>query len=400
MAQNDAPIKGNDRGGTTVPPPSGGADPLPPAGPSVRYPTPVRARVEKPITASLAILAILGVVGLLYYASSVFITVISSILIAIALDPLVKVLNRRARLPRQIASVIVVLVAISALYGLFSFAYGRVEGFVDELPDLMEQIRTAPLVARITEKVEVVTRTVEEAGNRFSQPAPAPKGKTAQPVVVQDGGSWSAAIFRGLGSLTAVAFSLSFIPFLVYFILAEKEPLTARTRELFLPEQRDMVAFILKDIERMMRRFLLGNAIIAAILSVASSVVFLLAGLPDPILLGVLSGTTSIIPYLGLVLAILPPAFAGLVTFESGIPFVAVLASVAALHLVAANFLTPKLVGGGVRLNAVCATLAILFFGWLWGGMGLLLSIPIAAVLKCVLDNIESTRPLGRWMGE
>jgi predicted PurR-regulated permease PerM len=73
---------------------------------------------------------------------------------------------------------------------------------------------------------------------------------------------------------------------------------------------------------------------------------------------------------------------------------------VTVLHLVAANYLTPKLVGGGVRLNATASTVALLFFGWLWGGMGLLLGIPILAVLKCIFDNVPSTRRIGMFLGE
>jgi len=67
---------------------------------------------------------------------------------------------------------------------------------------------------------------------------------------------------------------------------------------------------------------------------------------------------------------------------------------------VAANYLTPKFVGRGVRLNATASTMALLFFGWLWGGMGLVLGIPILAVLKCIFDNVPSTRRIGMFLGE
>ena len=55
--------------------------------------------------------------------------------------------------------------------------------------------------------------------------------------------------------------------------------------------------------------------------------------------------------------------------------------------------------GGGVRLNATASTVALLFFGWLWGGMGLVLGIPILAVLKCIFDNVPSTRRIGMFSG-
>jgi len=75
-------------------------------------------------------------------------------------------------------------------------------------------------------------------------------------------------------------------------------------------------------------------------------------------------------------------------------------ASVSVLHVMAANYMMPRLVGKGVQLNAVASTIAIMFFGWMWGAMGLILGIPIVAVLKCILDNVPSTQHLGQWLGE
>ena len=96
----------------------------------------------------------------------------------------------------------------------------------------------------------------------------------------------------------------------------------------------------------------------------------------------------------------MPALVVGLVTFDSGVPIVVIVVSVFLFHFVAANFLIPKLVGKGVRLNAVAATVAIMFFGWMWGGMGLILGIPIVAITKCVLENVPSTQRLGLWLGE
>ena len=218
-------------------------------------------------------------------------------------------------------------------------------------------------------------------------------------VVVKDALSWRDALFQGLGSLGPVLFSLSFIPFLVYFILAEKESLTERTVRLFPGRERE-ARHILSDIEEMMQRFLVGNAIVAAILCSATILVFWGVGLPYWFFLGIASGVGSTVPYLGVVLALLPGTLVGMVAFDSAGPLLVIALSVAAFHLVAANFLVPKLVGGRTHVNATVSTMALMFFGWLWGGMGLLLAIPIVAVTRCILENVESTRHLGMWLGD
>jgi predicted PurR-regulated permease PerM len=67
-------------------------------------------------------------------------------------------------------------------------------------------------------------------------------------------------------------------------------------------------------------------------------------------------------------------------------------------HLVTANLLIPALVGWRVRLNALALTVSILFWGWLWGGMGLILAVPITAVIKVICDHNEELQPVGRWL--
>jgi predicted PurR-regulated permease PerM len=70
------------------------------------------------------------------------------------------------------------------------------------------------------------------------------------------------------------------------------------------------------------------------------------------------------------------------------------------VHFLAVNVLTPKLVGRRVNLNALSVTIAMMFWGWLWGGIGLVLAVPVTAAIKAVCDNVEKLKPYGAWMGE
>ena len=355
-----------------------------------------RVPVERSVNASLSILAVLALLALLHYAASVVITLFASILVALALEPLVQFLRKRARLSRQPASLIVVILAVALLYGILYLAYASSQQLLSDLPRLVAQIRNAPLVQRMSDEVQRLTENLREAGRTIGPPAPG----AGTAVVLREGKSWAETVLQGLGSVTTVLFSLSFIPFLVYFILADKERLTRRTRELFPREHQETAGAVIAAIERMMQKFLTGNAIVAGILCVVTAVAFLLVGLPYWLALGILSGTLSMIPYLGLALALLPALAVGLVTFPTGGPVAVIVIVVVGLHLLAANLLIPKLVGRGVRLNAVASTIAVMFFGWLWGGMGLILGIPIVAVIKCVLDNVPATEAIGRWLGD
>ncbi len=300
---------------------------------------------------------------------------------------------------RHPASLIVVILGVALLYGLLYVAYANAQQLLSDLPRLVAQVRDAPLVQRMTADIRRLTENLQEAGKTIAPAAPGPPG-AGTAVVLREEKTWVATIVQGLGSVTTVLFSLGFIPFLVYFLLADKDRLTRRTRELFPHEHQETAGAVIASIERMMQKFLAGNAIVAAILCAVTSLAFLLVGLPYWLVLGLLSGLLSMIPYLGLVFALLPALVVGLVSFSTGGPIAVIVIVVVGLHLLAANLLIPRLVGRGVRLNAVASTVAVMFFGWLWGGMGLILGIPIVAVIKCVMDNVPAAQPVGRWLGD
>jgi predicted PurR-regulated permease PerM len=168
--------------------------------------------------------------------------------------------------------------------------------------------------------------------------------------------------------------------------------------QLFPTTERTLVKETLTDISLVLRSYVVGTAMVGVILVVLSWLFFLLIGLEFPFLTALISGTCNLIPYLGVVLSWMPPLLIGLKQFHTVTPFIGIFAVLTFLHLVAANLLVPALVGSMVRLNALALTVSLLFWGFLWGAMGLILAIPITAVIKVVCDHKESWQPVGRWL--
>ena len=121
--------------------------------------------------------------------------------------------------------------------------------------------------------------------------------------------------------------------------------------------------------------------------------------LPYPMLVGPLSGFMSLIPYIGLPLAILPPMFVALPNATSFGYFVIVLI-VSVFHLLALNLLYPKIVGSRVHLNPLVVTFSLMLWGFLWDAAGLLLAIPLTAGIKAVCDNVKELRAFGKFLGD
>src|SRR5271167_4989756 len=104
------------------------------------------------------------------------------------------------------------------------------------------------------------------------------------------------------------------------------------------------------------------------------------------------------VPYIGAVLAWLPGFLLAIVKWHTVSRFGIIALALTGIHIVAQNLIAPQLVGRQVRLNAVAITISLLFWGWLWGGMGLILGIPITAALRVICEHTESLKPVGRWL--
>src|SRR6202142_3700347 len=132
--------------------------------------------------------------------------------------------------------------------------------------------------------------------------------------------------------------TITFVPFLVFFMLSWQDHVRSASVMLFSMENRNTAYVMLGLIARMIRSFIVGNFIIGVFLSLGSIALFGLIGLPYFYFLGVISGFLSLIPYLGVMLAIMPPLIADLGHLTPGAAFL-VICAIIGLHLIAMNVL-------------------------------------------------------------
>ena len=371
----------------------------PPSGPEVTIPAELAAELEEEHdllhanirAASMAQVAVAVIAGIavFYFARLPLITISVSVLIAFILEPLVNRLQKW-RVPRALGAFIAVLILVILLAAATYLFYNRAVAFGRELPRYSAEIHS--LVAKVTAK----TNKIEQNTSRVLK---GPHEKPPIPVQVQQGPSLFRFLEGGAGVVGDLILAISFIPFLIYFMLSWKDHAHLATVRLFPKEHRLVAHRTLGRISSMIRSFIIGNLVVGVINSVISSLVFWQLGIAYPYFIGIISGFASLIPYLGLVLAIIPPLAGGIdVLNHTGIIIVVV--TVLVIHLVTMNILFPKMVGGRVRLNPLAVALSLLFWAWIWGAMGLVLAIPIAGATKIIFDHVDSLRPLGAWLGE
>ena len=345
-------------------------------------------RYQRWQSGSLIILASLAVLGGLYVAKTVLVILLIAILLAYVLAPLVDLLAR-FRLPRAIGSLIAILVLCGAVAAMFYTGYNRGVAFLQDLPKYSGKIRQE--IAKFRRQAETIRKTTEHV----LPPDQEEKGS----IKVQQTSSWSDRLSERTAQLTELVFLISFIPFLVYFMLSWQEHVRSQTVMLFKMETRNTAYVTLGLISAMIRSFIVGNFVVGLFLSGASMFVFALLGIPYFYFIGVLSGFLSLVPYLGVILALFPPILAGLGQIGSEDIFIIVL-SVFSLHVFALNVLYPKIIGKRLQLNPLAVTIALMFWGWLWGAWGLILAVPITGAMKIIFDHVERLRPYGAWLGE
>ena len=218
-------------------------------------------------------------------------------------------------------------------------------------------------------------------------------------LTVRQTSSWLDDLPSGAIGVSEVLLMAAFVPFLVFFMLSWQAHVRSATVMLFDMENRNTAYMTLGLIAQMIRGFIVGNVIIGVILGISSTIAFWILGVPYFYVIGMISGVVSLLPYLGIVLAILPPVVVSMGALTAP-GFAAIVSLVAISHVIALNVLYPKIIGRRLQLNPLAVTLALLFWGWLWGAMGLLLAVPLTAAIKIIFDHVDGLRAWGNWLGE
>ena len=373
---------------------------------------------RRPANLGVTILAFAASIALLYFGRVFFITLLVAGIIAFLLDPVVMMFVKM-RVPRPVASFIVCSIALLGVYLVGLGMYTQVVSFVEDLPTYSQRLNT--LVDSVAGRIDQMEKSTIDlvVPKRFQEPpagqnnpqvnARKKKGRApdpAQPAPIQEvrvrpepTPLWT-YVYGYLVSFYDVLLMASFVPFLVYFMLSWRDHMRHSFLYLFSGTQRQVVGRAWEGVAHIARGYVIGNFLLGLLLGGLSALFFFGIRLPYWPILGPLSGFLSLVPYVGMPLAMAPPLIAGLAVYDQPAIYIMIAAVVAILHLTALNVLYPKIVGSRVRLNPLVVTIALMFWGTLWGGIGLVLAIPITAGVKAVFDNVASLQGYGKLLGD
>ena len=324
----------------------------------------------------LGILVLVAVGVVLKTAQSVILPLIIAWLLSFLIGPAINFMTAR-KIPTTLAAFIILILLLGIFYLTFTFLYARFSVFVAAYPKYH---------TRFTELVAVVT------------------GKWNLQFDPLAGINWGQNIGRFLASFSRSIFvfvsQLVLVSIFLFFILLGKPYFRFKILKSFSAEDADQIARITFSITAQIRRYLSLQFLISFTTGVLVWLALKIIGVDFAVTWGALAFFLNFIPTVGSIMASIPPILLALVQFYPSIwPGVITLLSVVTIQMGMGNALAPKVMGDQLNLSPVVVLLSLLFWGWLWGIVGALISIPIAAAIKIVCENIETLHPISVMMG-
>ncbi|OGD20112.1 MAG: hypothetical protein A2W03_00780 [Candidatus Aminicenantes bacterium RBG_16_63_16] len=329
------------------------------------------------IASGVFLVIVLGLV--LRVAKVVFFPLFLAILFYYILSPVLDFL-KRLKIPQTAAVSLIVAVAFLIFYLLGALIYASGKGFVSSLPQYGEKLSL--LLYSITEKLHLG----EVTWNPWSWSQGLDVNKVTSILV--------ASLNKFLSFFST--FLLSFI-YLV-FMLAGRGKLQGKIERSFTPGRARKIIQVLEKIDGQVQRYLAIKSGVSFLNGVVVAAVLAVFGVDFAIIFGAVTVVLNFIPSIGSILSLALAVLATVFQYGSLFPTVWVFLLVLVLDTILANVLEPKWMGAGLGLSPLVVLFSLFFWGWLWGVPGMILAVPLMAVVKIVCANVPSLQFIAELM--
>jgi predicted PurR-regulated permease PerM len=340
----------------------------------------------------LLLAAILTFLWILDTTGSLLAPFVLAMVLAYILDPVVDRMQGR-RVSRSLAILlltlpVLALLALGVFLGIPALAaelgdlIQRIPDFLDRLANWLEsaQDRLLRVDIPLLEEEELLA----QLRNVDSASVMAHLEERKEEIV---SGIWTGVLGlgRGLGSFVTILGYLVLTPVLTFYLLRDYDGLKERIRDLIPRRARVRVVTLAREYDRLLSRYLRGQITVALLIGIITTLGLLLLRFPNAIFLGVLVVVFSVVPYLGLVLSLIPALFIALVSGSVGTALLKLIVVYGGSQLLEGAVISPRIVGESVGLHPVWVVLALAVGGFFFGFLGLLIAVPLAVGVKLLV---------------
>ncbi len=357
-------------------------------------------------SASLAILAALGMVFFVRWASPVLIPIVTAMVFSYALTPVVRWIEKRLRVPKVVGAALTIgLILLAIGYGL-AVLQPQALDVLDIVPRAVQKLtralRGSPNDATsAVDKMKKAATELERAANEATKSSPpSPALSPPAPVSADSNFKFNDYMLMGTASVITGAGQFFVVVCLVYFLLVTGDAFRrtlVRVSGDTLTKKKITVQ-ILDEIDTQIQRYLLVQLGTSVLLGVATWAIFASMGLKDAVVWGCVGGLLHLVPYVGPTAFVAVTALVAFVQFDSVRQVVIVVASVLCSIGVVGLLLVPWLTQKIGKIKAVVVFVALLVWGWLWGIWGLLLGVPIVMAINAVCERVDELQPISEFL--
>jgi predicted PurR-regulated permease PerM len=349
---------------------------------------PASSRLLVPLLAG--IFAALTIAGL-QFASSLLVPIAVAMLLTLLLGPLVRGMNRYG-VAEPVAAALIVFGTIALIGVAVVVLSAPATEWLRRAPATMQRVEEK---LRAIEPVSAIQATANGVAHLVGVGSPdeeTPRIQVASSGSLQHVGWTTAHVVAGL--LTIV--------FLTYFLLASGSMFRRKLAYLFPSGvHRTRVKRTLYEIEQQMSRYLLINVVISIGFGVATGAWLAVIGVPNPVLWGALAGVLNFVPYLGALVTVVLIGIVTLATFDGTQQTFLACGGYLVLDLLKGHIIGPVVLGRRMPLNTVAVLLSLLFWGWVWGIVGVIIAVPLTVMIQVICSHSVRFRGvaivLGNW---
>ncbi len=333
-----------------------------------------------------SLLSLTLIILLVYVLQSVLVPLLFAILFAISLFPVTRFLEKY-KLSRVLASVIAVILAVILLGGLIWFIVHQVMVIGSNGTDFQSKFVSVldTIQHWITQRFGIEQGEITQKFRDFSNE------------VLSNAGTYLSAAFGSVGGILA---GLIIVPLFTFFLLYYRDFFRDFFFHAFVSTPKQQVQEVLDKIYEVVQSYLLGLVTVMGIVAILNTIGLLLLGIQYAWFFGILASLLMLLPYIGIAVGSILPAVFALATKDSAWYAVGVVAWFQVVQFLEGNLITPNIVGGKISINPLMAVVSLLLGGLLFGLAGLILALPITAVLKVFFDAVPSLKPFGFLIGE
>ncbi|MGB5855423.1 MAG: AI-2E family transporter [Oceanisphaera sp.] len=352
--------------------------------------------------ASVIILATLACIFFIDWAQSVLLPLIVAVFISYALDPLLSPFDK-INIPRPISAAAIVTLLLAIMVSASIPLQREAIAMLDKVPVAVSKFQHSsasgpPKEANIIEKAQEAAKKIEDSTSEKKVRTP---GVTSVRIVEKPFNVQEFLMGGASAALVMVSQSLSAL-LLVYFLLAVGKLYRRKIIRISGPsfERMRKATHIMDDFHHQVRRFLFVMLLSSVFVGGLTWLAFWFLDVEQAGLWGVLAGVASGIPYLGPILIFFGTGMAAFLQFGTLDMAFIVAGTSLAITSVQGNVLTPWLTSHLSSLNPVAIFVGLLFWGWIWGPVGLIIATPLLMVIKSLCDHVANLRPLGEFLGK